>query len=157
MYICLIKMKHSNSSWALTINITHPPCVTAALSSMMGLRFPLVQTAHSSLSVSLKFRGDCGMYVEFTRYTNSPELYETLYLRKICAGNQIWQIKRGNSGKARCKTWLKPTLASSVCNSISANRRPTHMRRPKPKGKLTNGWIFWLAWGQPAEKKRHSG
>lgn len=32
MYICLIKKKHrsdssSSSSWALTINITHPPCV----------------------------------------------------------------------------------------------------------------------------------
>lgn len=33
--LCLIKKKHrrrNGGSWALTINITHPPCVAAALS-----------------------------------------------------------------------------------------------------------------------------
>jgi len=47
MYICLIKKIHRSSSssrkssWALTINITHPPCVTAALRlSSRGLQIP---------------------------------------------------------------------------------------------------------------------
>lgn len=36
-----------------------------------------------------------------------------------------------------------------MCNSFSAKRRPMHIRRPYPNGRLTNGWIFWPACGQP--------
>lgn len=42
------------------------------------------------------------------------------------------------------------TLANNVCNSISAKRRPTHMRRPKPNGKLTKGCILWPECGHDA-------
>jgi len=76
------------------------PCSAAARASRVWVSGPPdpfsgPQCLHSSLNVSLKFRGDCGIYVEFTRYTNSPELYETLYLRKICSENLTRQKLKG--------------------------------------------------------------
>lgn len=38
-----------------------------------------------------------------------------------------------------------------MCSSFSANRRPMHMRRPYPNGKLTNGWIFCPACGHVSD------
>lgn len=40
------------------------------------------------------------------------------------------------------------TFATKICSSFSAKRRPIHMRRPYPNGKLTNGWIRCPACGQ---------
>lgn len=41
-----------------------------------------------------------------------------------------------------------------MCSSFSANRRPMHMRRPYPNGKLTKGWIFWPAWGHVSDDEQ---
>lgn len=47
-----------------------------------------------------------------------------------------------------CFTWVLVTFATKICSSFSAKRRPMHIRRPYPNGKLTNGWIRCPACGQ---------
>lgn len=87
---------------------------------------------YSALSVNLKLSGDSGMQVEFTLYTNSPELYSTLYFRNICNKNRKYKNKHKQNEmthmyvmRAISLKWPSGLSAYTIYAQISANHFTT--------------------------------